>query len=304
MKTTLITNIQRYSIHDGEGIRTTVFFKGCPLNCRWCHNPETKSRENQLLFYEERCTGCGNCRDICPHDAIENQGKLPSVDKALCSVCGACVEECVNNARENAAQNITVKDMEKELLKDRVFYETSHGGVTLSGGEPLSGNLDYLEQLMERMSENGISVNIDTCGTVPYEAFERVLPYTDCFLYDVKMIDEKKHKYYTGMSNKLILENLKKLSLAGARIWLRMPIIGTVNDSVSDMEAFAGFVKDAKIRAEQIHLLPYHDTGSSKYKRLGEHYEGLEFYTPKAEEMEIFRKLVFQKTGIPVIIGG
>lgn len=304
MKSAQITNIQRYSIHDGEGIRTTVFFKGCPLNCRWCHNPETKSRENQIMFYEERCTGCGRCRDICPRNAIELQGKIPSVNKALCSLCKMCMEECINNAREAAAGSLTVKELEKELMKDRLFYETSHGGVTLSGGEPLFGNPDYVELLMERMSENGISVNIDTCGAVPYQAFERVLPYADCFLYDVKMIDEKKHKYYTGMSNKVILENLKKLSAAGGRIWLRMPVIGTVNDSAADMEALAKFVKDANIHAEQIHLLPYHDTGSSKYKRLDEKYEGLEFYTPQISELERFRELVFERTGIPVLIGG
>ena len=304
MEKPLITNIQKYSIHDGEGTRTTVFFKGCPLSCRWCHNPETQSRGNVLFFYEERCSGCSACVEKCPRHAIERKDGKAWTDRSRCVRCGACIEECVNNAREMGARTYEIPELIQELMKDRIFYETSHGGVTLSGGEVLSADLDYVEELMKRLASRGIRINVDTCGAVPYDAFARVLPYTDTFLYDIKMMDREKHRLYTGQYNDEILDNLIRLSGEGAGIWIRIPVIGGVNDSEEEIRRIGTFLKEKEIHAGQVNLLPYHDTGSGKYARIGRTYAGEKFYTPSNEEMEKLRALMESFTACPVYTGG
>lgn len=277
MQLPLITNIQKYSIHDGEGIRTTVFFKGCPLKCRWCHNPETQNYTNCPMFYAERCTGCASCINACPEKAISIKAGKAATDLQRCVSCGTCLDECANNAREICAKTYTVPELEKELLKDRMFYDTSHGGVTLSGGEVLARDLTYVEELMRRLFARGVRVNIDTCGAVPFEAFARVLPYTHTFLYDIKILEESKHLRYTGSSNAGILDNLRKLSQKGANIWIRIPVIGGVNDTEEEISSIGVFLRENRIHASQVNLLPYHDTGSSKYQRLSWKYEGDDF---------------------------
>lgn len=303
MEKALITNIQKYAIHDGKGIRTTVFFKGCPLACRWCHNPETQSYGRELIFYEERCTGCGDCVEECGNGAVAVSEGKAYTERERCVGCGECADGCIRNARRLCGKRYSVRELTEELLKDRAFYETSGGGVTLSGGEPLAQDMDYLEKLMGTLCGRGISVNVDTCGAVAFENLERALPYTDRFLFDLKFIDEDKHREYTGRDNRLILENLKLLSDKGARIWIRIPVIGGVNDEAEELERMAGFLSE-NVHAEQINLIPYHNTGSGKYLHLDREYEGGMFYVPSKEHMQMLQRLMERMNIAPVFIGG
>ena len=303
MEEVLVANIQKYAIHDGKGIRTTVFFKGCPLACRWCRNPETQGYGRELIFYEERCTGCGECVEECGNGAVTAADGKVYTDRELCRGCGECVDGCMRNARQLCGRGYSVGELAEELLKDRAFYETSGGGVTLSGGEPLVQDMDYLERLMGTLCGRGISVNVDTCGAVAFERLERVMPYTDRFLFDLKLMDEDKHREYTGRDNGLILENLKLLSGKGARIWIRIPVIGGVNDEAEELERMAGFLSE-NVHAEQINLIPYHNTGSGKYVHLGREYKGGMFYAPPKERMQELQRLMESKNIAPVFIGG
>lgn len=311
MRQPLITNIQKYSIHDGTGIRTTVFFKGCPLSCKWCHNPETQNYEKEILVYQERCVGCGACKEVCSSGAIactENAesetGKVEALQRVACIACGNCVDECIHNARELCGTFWTIENLVKEVLKDRAFYETSGGGVTLSGGEVLAQELDYIEKLMRTLHARGIRIFIDTCGGVSGNAFERVLPYADTFLFDIKLLDEEKHKKYTGSSNRQILENLKWLSDQNASVWIRIPVIGGVNDTEEEIGNIGRFLKKNGIKYKQIHLLPYHNTGSGKYEHLNMTYEGHEFYVPEPEKVEYLKAVLEKESLGPVYIGG
>lgn len=273
---TLITGIQKYSIHDGDGIRTTVFFKGCPLRCIWCHNPETQRYQKELLYNKEACIGCGKCKEVCPSHS--------------CQSCGACVDVCLLNLREIAGEEYSLQTLLKELKKDEMFYEESGGGVTLSGGEVLAQDLDYIEALMKGLARHGISVNIDTCGYVPYENIRRILPLTDTFLYDIKLMDAGKHQKFVGTDNQLILDNLVRLTQDGGKIYLRIPVIKEVNGTAEDFQKIIDFLMDNKIHAKRIHLLPYHNTGSGKYEKLGKQYDGQEFTSPSPKEMEEFKE--------------
>lgn len=304
MQLPLITNIQKYSIHDGRGIRTTVFFKGCPLSCIWCHNPEAQSFKKEILFYEERCTGCGACTADCPNGSVRIAEGKADTDRRLCSACGSCADICLHNARQLCGRTYTVPALMSELLKDRAFYETSGGGVTLSGGEALAQDPDYLEALAGGLYRRGISVNVDTCGAVPFERIERVLPYTDTFLYDLKLMEEEKHREYAGKDNRQILENLKQLSGKGARIWIRIPVIGGVNDETAEIERMAEFLSEEGIHPEQVNLIPYHNTGTGKYSGLSRKYKGGNFYVPSGERLRELARMLGKKLTTPVLIGG
>ncbi len=250
-----IFDIQRGSYVDGPGIRTTVFFKGCNLRCAWCHNPESQSPKPQLLFYKNRCTGCGKCKEKCAY----------SLEK--CDLCGRCTLYCPSDAREICGKEYTVDEIMREILKDKAFYESSGGGVTFSGGECML-QIDFLEELLRECKESGIHTAVDTAGHVPYDYFERILPYTDLFLYDVKSIDNEVHKKYTGVGNELILENLKTLLGVGAPLWIRIPVIPSVNDATEDMIAVKEYVYSHG-RPKKIELLPYHAMGEHKYAAIG-----------------------------------
>lgn len=294
----LILNIQKYAIHDGMGIRTTVFFKGCPLSCRWCHNPESQGYRRELLFHRDRCTGCGACAAACPHGAA-----LP-LDRAACRSCGACVDACAHGAREWAGREYGIRDLVKELEKDQMFYDQSGGGVTLSGGEVLAQDMDYIAELARRLWEKGIGVDIDTCGHVPYERFLRVLPYTDTFLYDLKLMDPEAHKEYTGADNRLILENLKRLSGDGGKINIRLPLIEGVNADDGHIRAVIDFLKKENVRVCRVNLLPYHSTGSGKYAKLGRTYEEDGMAVPGQEWLERARESFLQNGFTNTEIGG
>ena len=288
---TLITNIQRYSIHDGDGIRTTVFFKGCPLRCVWCHNPETQHKSRELLCNGEKCTGCGACASVCLQKAISVKNGKAQTDRKLCTACGACAEVCVLNLREIAGRDYTVKELVNELLKDQIFYEESGGGVTFSGGEVMAMDMDYILEAAKELKRQGIPLAIDTCGYVPYERFQKILPYTDVFLYDVKVMDEGLHKKYTGVDNRLILENLVRLAHDGAGICVRIPTVKEVNGNERSMKEIIAFLQEHDIHPIQINLLPYHDTGSGKYRKLDTAYKGTDLHAPDKEEMEALTAL-------------
>ena len=301
VKQPLITHIQHYSIHDGPGIRTTVFFKGCPLSCRWCHNPETQCFAPTLLFYRERCSGCRACQ-TCPQGAITWSRGFSETDRSLCLACGACTEACLSGARELCGRPHTIPELVRLLKRDLPFYEESGGGVTLSGGEVLAQDGAFLLELVRRLAKERISVCLDTCGYAPYERIEPLLPWVNLFLYDIKLMDPDLHKQYVGADNSLILQNLRRLSDAGAELWIRMPIIGGVNDSDAHILAVAEFLKTLRFR--QMNLLPYHNTGSGKYGRMGSDYAGGAFTVPTQDRLEGWKRLLEQAGIGPVLIGG
>ncbi|MBE5906853.1 MAG: glycyl-radical enzyme activating protein [Lachnospiraceae bacterium] len=299
-----ITSIQKYSIHDGDGIRTTVFFKGCPLSCKWCHNPETQGYQPELLFHKEKCVGCGQCVTACDKYAITlSEGKAVQ-NFSACVHCGACVDACNLNLREIVGKEYTVEELFKELKKDEMFYEQSGGGVTLSGGEVMTADMDFIESLCKKLHRYGITITIDTCGQAPYEHYERLLPYVETFLYDIKTTDVTLHETYIGPAPTLILSNLEKLSRAGARLYIRIPVIKEVNGNREAMADILRFLKEKQIQVAQVNLLPYHNTGSAKYARMGIVYPGENLHAPTAEEMDTFVALFKENGYHKVYIGG
>ncbi len=270
----MIFDITRNSFVDGPGIRTTVFFKGCNLKCQWCHNPESQSSKKQMMFYRNKCTGCGKCKEIC-HNNLEK-----------CDFCGKCELYCPQNARQICGKEITAEEILKEVIKDKSFYDISGGGVTFSGGECML-QIDFLLEILKLCKENGIHTAVDTAGYIKWESFEKILPYTDLFLYDIKLFDNEKHKEYVGADNSLILENLKKLSFAGKEIIVRIPVIGGVNDSEEEMQSIADFLKPLNISKTE--LLPYHAMGEHKFEALNSHLK--RFYAPKEETLKKFREI-------------
>ena len=299
-----ITNIQKFSIHDGDGIRTTVFFKGCPLKCEWCHNPETQKFEKEMQVDREKGTGCGACAAVCPNGAIHMEEGRPILDAEACVFCGKCTRFCPTGAREVIGQEYTVKELVKELMKDQMFYEESGGGVTLSGGEVMSMDMDYLLAVAKELKRQDVTLTIDTCGFVPYEKFQELLPYVNTFLYDVKVMDPELHKKYMGTDNALILENLVRLAKDGARIYIRIPTVKEVNGNEENMKETIAFLQEHDIHPAQINLLPYHDTGSGKYRKLDMEYKGTDLHAPDKEEMEALAALFINAGYKNTKIGG
>lgn len=254
MKATIF-EIQRTSFVDGPGIRTTVFFKGCNLKCKWCHNPESQFPKPQMLYYANKCTGCGKCKTVCKY-RMNN-----------CDLCGDCVKYCPHDARKICGKEYTVDEVFDEICKDKLFYETSGGGVTFSGGECML-QIEFLSEILKKCKGNGINTAVDTAGNVPWEYFEKVIPYTDIFLYDVKAVTEYLHIEGTGVSNKLILENLKKISDRGQNdIIIRIPVIPTFNADLKEIKKAAGVIKT--IHCVKTELLAYNPMAKYKYDALG-----------------------------------
>lgn len=300
-----ITNIQKFSIHDGDGIRTTVFFKGCPLKCEWCHNPETQRFEKEMQVDREKCTGCGTCASVCPNGAVRmTEDHRPAWDPKACTFCGKCENFCPAGVREIVGREYTVKELTKELMKDQMFYEESGGGVTFSGGEVMSMDMDFILAMAKELKRQDVTLTIDTCGYVPYERFEKILPYVNTFLYDVKVMDPELHKKYMGTDNKLILENLIRLSQDGARIYIRIPTIKEVNGNEENMKETIAFLKEHDIHPAGVNLLPYHDTGSGKYAKLDMEYKGTDLHAPDKEEMEALAALFVNAGFTNTKIGG
>ena len=300
-----ITNIQKFSIHDGDGIRTTVFFKGCPLKCEWCHNPETQRFEKEMEVDGEKCTGCGTCASVCPNGAVRmTEDHRPAWDPKACTFCGKCENFCPAGSREIVGREYTVKELTKELMKDQMFYEESGGGVTFSGGEVMSMDMDFILAMAKELKRQDVTLTIDTCGYVPYERFEKILPYVNTFLYDVKVMDPELHKKYMGTDNKLILENLIRLSQDGARIYIRIPTIKEVNGNEENMKETIAFLKEHDLHPAGVNLLPYHDTGSGKYAKLDMEYKGTDLHAPDKEEMEALAALFVNAGFTNTKIGG
>ncbi|MGE5628779.1 MAG: trans-4-hydroxy-L-proline dehydratase activase [Solirubrobacterales bacterium] len=296
----LVFNIQKFSIHDGPGIRTTVFFKGCPLKCLWCHNPESQSFNKEIMISTDKCTDCGRCVKHCSSGAISiNKGEVIN-DLSKCTSCGKCIDYCINNARGLVGEELKNSEIIKEIQKDQVFYDQSKGGVTFSGGEAMC-QIDTLAALAKRCKEQGVSVAVDTCGHVPFDNYEKIIDYVDVFLYDIKLMDSELHEKYMGTGNELILENLIKLSERGANINLRIPVIGGINDNDENMESILKFINCTNIN--KVNLLPYHDIAKNKYDRLLKIYEGEFMKKPSDERMNELKKM-FEKNGYITKIGG
>lgn len=281
-----ITDIKRFAVHDGDGIRTTVFLKGCPLKCVWCHNPEGLSGAYQLAYHADKCVDCGQCATVCPSNAQRIAGGKHYFDRDFCTLCSRCVEPCPAKALHFYGQNISAERLLKLLLEDRDFYETSGGGVTLSGGECLM-QADFCQELLIQLKEHGIHTAVDTCGFVPWRSLEAVIPYTDLFLYDIKAYDKDTHIRCTGQSNGLILDNLRRLDAYGAKIEIRIPYVPGWNDD--QMEKIAQMLSQLK-HISKVKVLPYHKFASSKYASLGMK-NTLPEQIPTEEEIEITQKL-------------
>lgn len=250
-----IFDIQRFSIHDGPGIRTTVFFKGCNLRCLWCHNPESQSAQPQLMFYKDKCVGCGECKKVCPRAFTPD-----------CVSKGDCVAACRHGAREMSGATGMAESVIDTVLRDKAFYKTSGGGVTLSGGEPLL-QPEFALEILKACKESGIHTAVETAGNVSFAVFEKILPFVDLILYDIKGIDPENHKKNTGVSNERILENARALAESGKDILFRMPYIPGYNDT--EAPAVADF---ARSLGKEVELMAYHEIGMGKYAALGRDY--------------------------------
>jgi len=291
-----IMDIKRFAVHDGDGIRTTVFLKGCPLRCKWCHNPEGLQMQTQMAYYAHKCVSCGSCGDMCKANVFS--GGIHTYQRQDCVACGKCEAVCPQKAFQLYGREYTAREVLDVVMEDVLFYEASNGGMTLSGGECLM-QADACRELLMLAREQGINTAVDTCGCVPWEHFEKVLPYTDTFLYDVKAFDEAVHQRCTGVSNQRILENLRKLDDLGARIEIRIPYVPGYNDD--QMEKIAEFLAELK-QITRIKLLPVHTFTDTKYTALGYENPMQDIVVPRAEEMEQAKE-VFMAKGLPAVIG-
>ena len=292
-----IFEVKRFAVHDGDGIRTTLFLKGCSLKCVWCHNPEGIAFAPQLAYYANKCIGCGECVSVCPAGAqrISQQEDRHIYERGKCMSCGACEKVCLGEALKFYGKSVTVEEILPLLLEDKEFYENSGGGVTLSGGECLM-QADFCAELLKALKDKGVHTAVDTCGFVPRTAIDKVLPYTDIFLYDVKAYDEGVHIKCTGQSNKLILENLQYLDDCGKDIEVRIPYVPEYN--ADQMEKIGNFLCGLK-HLTGVRVLPYHNYAGSKYEALGME-NTLPVVLPKEQEMEQVKQRMREK-GIRVI---
>ena len=309
-----VYDIQGFSIQDGPGIRTTVFLKGCPLRCPWCHSPESQRFQAQLSWIAMRCVGvgkCGNCIDACAkrgitpgnsvkHAMTREEIQHVQLDRNLCDACGSCAAVCYPKALSICGVEYTVDDIINRVSKDIPFYENSGGGVTISGGEPLC-QPEFTLQLLIRLKELGIHTALDTTGYVKYDIIARVLPYTDLFLYDLKHMNSDRHEAVIGVRNELILENARRLASDGGKIQIRIPVIPLFNDSPTDIKETGAFCKSLKEAVTVIQLLPYHNLGVVKYQRIGGTEKVLEAASPSDEKIALLKRIL-EAHGLPVTV--
>jgi pyruvate formate lyase activating enzyme len=297
----VVFDIRRFSIHDGPGIRTTVFLKGCPLRCRWCHNPEGVSPGFEMMFWPRRCIGCGACLPACPQGAISQDGGAVSTDRERCTLCGACVAVCYAEARQIVGRRMSVAQVMTEIARDLPFYEESGGGVTFSGGEPLA-QPDFVCALLRACKEKGIHTALDTCGFAAWEVLDSVREHVGLFLYDLKLMDDARHRQFTGVSNAPILSNLQALSQRRSAIVIRVPLIPRINDDEENLRQIGAFAA-ALLHLLWVDLLPYHSMSGDKYERLGVTYPLPEIRPPSAEKVAEAAQML-RDFGLEVRVGG
>jgi pyruvate formate lyase activating enzyme len=309
-----VYDIQGFSVQDGPGIRTTVFLKGCPLRCPWCHSPESQQFDKQLSWIAMRCIGvakCGRCIAACAkagislgkvtqHAVTQEDIQLIHLGRTLCDVCGSCATACYPKALYVCGTDYTVEEIVDRVSKDIPFYEHSGGGVTVSGGEPLS-QPEFTLQLLKCLKERGIHTALDTTGYSRYENIAAVLPYTDLFLYDLKHMDSGQHKTTIGVPNKIILENAQNIARQGGKLQIRVPIIPRFNDSEENIRTTGVFCKSLGDAVTVIQLLPYHNLGVVKYQRIDEDRVILEAQPPSEEKIESIKRIL-EDMGLPVTV--
>lgn len=295
--TGLVFDIQRFCLHDGPGIRTTVFFKGCPLQCAWCQNPESQKVTAELAYYRERCIRCRDCLRVCPENAILAEDEK-WIDREKCTLCGRCVDTCTSRGIELVGRNWNAEDLLGEVLKDQDFFSESGGGITLSGGEPMLQHA-FLIEWLPRVKAHGIHVTMETCGLAEWPRIQRVAPFVDLFYFDLKVMNPEKHHHYTGVDNRIILENFMKLSANAKNLQARMPLVPGITSTPENISETSGFLKSAGHSI--IHCLPYHKMGESKRIRLGAGEVSIDAASPTPEELDV-AIAVFQKEGIDAVV--
>lgn len=303
----IVSRIQRFSLNDGPGLRTTVFLQGCPLRCVWCHNPETQPKQGVLMIMENRCIGCTACLQVCPalserrREALEEfrRAKRPTVPYN-CLACGRCVVVCPTSAREWSGRRIDVQTLVSQLERDRQFFDASNGGVTLSGGEPLM-QAEFTAAIARALREEHIHVALDTSGYAEPELFSWIIEFVDLVLFDLKLVDSGRFRQWCGGDNSLIFANLDQLDRSGIEYWVRIPLVPGINDTDEELAGFLEILKGLK-NCRQVSLLPYHKSGLSKYARLGRTYQ-LERLQPPSEEKVAEVKKCLSSAGLPVLVG-
>jgi len=297
----VVFNIQKFSIQDGPGIRTTVFMKGCPLSCLWCSNPEGMRPEPELITNDRKCIGCMKCGEICPANAISFVDGLRLVNWDICNNCLECTKVCPSHALEATGNVMTVDEAFDMVAQDAAFYRNSGGGITISGGEAML-QWEFVLELFKKSKEAGFHTVLDTTAHCKWEHLEKVLEYVDLILFDIKHMDPERHKEKTGISNEVILENLEKAAKK-SKIWLRIPLIPGYNDSEENLKKVAELA--SRIKAEKVSVLPYHEYGKEKYDRLGREYTCDEVDILGEDDQVVLRsKELFESYGLDVAVGG
>lgn len=299
--------IQRMSTEDGPGIRTTLFLKGCTLHCSWCHNPESISPKPELQWLKSNCIGCQLCVAACPNNSLSYVDNQIIIDRSLCEACGICVEECPTGALELMGHEVSVEEVVREVLKDKAYFEKSGGGITVSGGEPTL-QADFVAEFLKKMKENGIHTALDTCGLAPAAAYEKILPFTDLILYDLKEIDSNKHKEFTGSSNEKILNNLLTISewmkIHGSpkALWIRTPIIPDATGTEENIAGIGQFIAKNNLHPDRWELCAFNNLCNDKYQRLGQKWTFEKYGLLKAADLDYLTAVARQSGVDPEVV--